>query len=483
MPDRLPRRAGATAPDAIIVGAGPNGLAAAIRLAESGLRVVVFEANEAPGGAVRSLPLTRPGFVHDVGAAVFPLGVGSPFFSSLPLERYGLRWRWPEVPLAHPLDGGRAAVLDRSLEATAAGLGRDGAAYRRLVGPLARRWDALGGEILRPLLHVPRDPLVLAGFGLRALVPAQALARVAFREAPARALWAGLAGHSGLPLAAPGSSAVALVLAALAHRVGWPVPEGGAQALTDALVAHLRALGGEVVTGVRVEHLGELPEARAVLLDVSPEAFLRLAAGRLPGGYRRALRRFRRGPGTFKVDWALDAPILWANAACGRAGTVHLGGTLAEIAAAERAVARGRVPERPFVLVAQPTLADPTRAPAGRHVAWAYCHVPNGSTADQTRAIEAQVERFAPGFRDRILARHTASPADLEAADANLVGGDLTGGAQTLRQLIARPTVTTPYNTPLAGVFLCSASTPPGGGVHGMCGVHAADAALADVFR
>ena len=466
-------------PEAIVVGAGPNGLAAAIRLAQAGRRVVVYEANTTPGGAVRSV--TSAGVVHDVGAAVLPLGLASPFFSSLPLARHGLRWIQPDLPLAHPLDGGRAALLHRSLAETSGALGRDGAAYRRLVRPLVRHWDALAGEILQPLLHLPRHPLVLAGFGLRALLPARWTAEKAFRDEPARALWAGLAAHSGLPLTAPASSAVALVLAALAHRVGWPVPRGGAQALTDALVGHFRALGGEVVTGVRVRHLDEIRCAGPVLLDVAPETFRALAGDRLPPGYRRALAGFQRGPGAFKVDWVLDGPVPWANADVGRAGTVHLGGTLAEIAAGEAAVTRGETPERPFVLFAQPSRFDPTRAPQGRHVGWAYCHVPTGSAVDMTDAVEAQVERFAPGFRSRIVARHVSGPADLEALDANLVGGDVTGGAQSLWQTVARPVVgPSPYRTPLAGVYLCSASTPPGGGVHGMCGFHAAETALAD---
>lgn len=469
--------------DAVVVGAGPNGLAAAIRLAQADLRVVVFEANEQAGGGVRSLALTRPGFVHDFGAAVFPLGAGSPFFRHLPLERYGLRWIQPDVPLAHPLDGGRAALLLRSLDETAARLGRDGEAYRRLIAPLVRAWPRLEGEVLQPLLHVPRHPVVLAQFGLRALLPPAWLAAWAFEEAPAKALWAGLAAHAVRPFSAPGASAIGLSLAVLAHRVGWPIPRGGAQALTDALVAHLRTLGGDVVTGRRILQLNALPAARLVLLDVAPRDFLRMAGDRLPAGYRRALDAFQPGPGAFKLDWALDGPIPWTNAAVGRAGTVHLGGTLEEIAASAAAVEAGRPPRNPYVLLAQPSLFDTTRAPAGKHTAWAYGHVPNGSAADLTTAIEDQVERFAPGFRARILDRHVLPPADLEAADANLVGGDVAGGANSLWQLAARPLLhPTPYRTPLAGVYLCSASTPPGGGAHGMCGYHAANAALRDHF-
>lgn len=475
---------GSSSYDAVVVGAGPNGLAAAIRLAEAGLHVGVFEANDSVGGAVRSLALTRPGFVHDFGAAVFPLGVASPFFRRLPLDRYGLSWIHPEIPLAHPLDGGRAALLHRSLPETVSALGSDGDAWRRLVGPLVRDWPKLEGEILGPLLHVPRHPFALARFGVRALLPAGRLGNWAFREAPARALWAGIAAHSGLSFSAPGASAFGLTLAALGHHVGWPIPAGGAQSIADALAAHLRALGGDIVTGRRIERLEALPDARAVLLDVVPKTFLKIAGGRLPTRYRRTLQRFRHGAGTFKVDWALDGPIPWGNPDVGRAGTVHLGGALAEIAAGEDAMSAGRVSPSPYVLLSQPSLFDPTRSPTGAHTAWAYCHVPNGSTVSMTEAIEMQVERYAPGFRDRILARHTAGPADLEAADANLVGGDVSGGANHLWQIVARPVLRpTPYRTPLDGVYLCSASTPPGGGVHGMCGVHAAETALKDRFH
>lgn len=469
--------------DAVVVGAGPNGLAAAITLAEAGLRVVVLEANETAGGGVRSMSLTEPGFVHDFGASVFPLGVGSPFFGRLPLERYGLRWIHPEAPLAHPLDGGRAALMLRSLGETARHLGRDGANYRRLFVPLVRMWPKLGGEVLGPVLHVPRHPLALGRFGLRALFPAKALADLLFRDDLARALWAGTAAHAAQPFSAPGSAAIGLVLQTLGHRVGWPVPQGGAQALTDALVAHLGTLGGEVVTGERVESLDDVPAARAVLLDLAPEALLRIAGDRLDDGYRKALRTFRRGPSVFKLDYALDGPIPWASPDCARAATVHLGGTLEEIAEAEAAVAEGRVHPRPYVLLAQPSLFDSTRAPAGKHTAWAYAHLPFGSGADYTDAIEAQIERFAPGFRDRVIARRALSPEALERHDANLVGGEVFGGAQDLAQVVARPRLSLrPYHTGTPGLYLCSASTPPGGGVHGMCGAHAAHAALRDVF-
>lgn len=469
--------------DAVVIGAGPNGLAAAVTLAEAGLRVVVLEANATAGGGVRSLPLTEPGFVHDFGAAVFPLGVGSPFFRRLPLERYGLRWIHPDVPLAHPLDGGRAALMHRSLDETAGRLGRDGANYRRLFAPLVRAWPKLGGEVLGPVLHVPKHLLALGRFGLPALLPAKALAGLLFRDDLARALWAGTAAHAALPFSAPASSAVGLVLQTLGHRVGWPIPRGGAQALTDALVAHLGTLGGEVVTGERVESLDDLPEARAVLLDVAPEALLRIAGERLDAGYRESFRTFRRGPSVFKLDYALDGPIPWASPDCARAATVHLGGMLEEIADAEAAVAEGRVHPRPYVLLAQPSLFDPTRAPEGKHTAWAYAHLPFGSEADYTEAIEAQIERFAPGFRERVIARHALTPAALERHDANLVGGEIFGGAQDLAQVVARPRWSLrPYRAGAPGLYLCSASTPPGGGVHGMCGANAARAALRDAF-
>lgn len=468
--------------DAVVVGSGPNGLAAAVTLAEAGRSVLVLEANEQPGGGVRSAELTRPGFVHDLGSAIHPFGVGSPFFRRRPLDCYGLRWVHPGVPLAHPFDDGTAAVLHRGLDATAAGLGADGRAWRQTFGPLAARWRDLADEVLQPVLHVPRHPVLLARFGVQALWPAAAFARARFRGREAQGLWAGLAAHAMLPLEAPASSAIALVLGMLGHAVGWPMPEGGAQALTDALVAYLHDLGGTVKTGARVDHVDDLPAARAVLLDVTPSQLLRLADGRLPAPYAGKLARFRHGMGVYKVDYALDGPIPWTAAACAEAGTVHLGGTLDEVAASERAVAGGRVPERPFVLLAQHTRFDPTRAPEGRHTCWAYCHVPLGSTVDAGERIDAQIERFAPGFRDRILDRCAMGPADLQRTNANLVGGDVNGGAQDLRQVVARPVLSpTPYRTAARGLYLCSASTPPGGGVHGMCGYHAARTVLRDI--
>jgi phytoene dehydrogenase-like protein len=462
--------------EAHVVGAGPNGLAAAIALAEAGWRVTVHEADDVPGGGVRSAELTLPGFVHDRCSAIHPLAAGSPFFARLPLARHGLAWVHPAAPCAHPLDDGTAAVCERSVGATADGLGADGAAWAALFAPLVRDWSALADDLLGPPLHWPRHPLALARFALAARRSALSLARARFRGAAARALFAGMAAHAVLPLEALPTAAYGLLLAVTAHAVGWPMPRGGAQRITDALVAHLGTLGGVVETGRRIDGLDGLPPDAPVVLDLTPREVLRVAAGRLPASYRRRLAGYRYGPGAFKLDWALDAPIPWRAAACARAGTVHLGGTLEEIAAAERAVAAGEVPERPFVLLAQQTLFDPTRAPAGRHTAWAYCHVPNGSTVDATPHIEAQVERFAPGFGARILGRHVTAPADLERRNANLVGGDFAGGRQDAWQIVARPRLLRPYATPDPRLFVCSAATPPGGGVHGMCGWHAARA-------
>jgi phytoene dehydrogenase-like protein len=464
--------------DAVVVGAGPNGLACAITLARAGRSVLLREANDTVGGAARSAELTLPGFVHDPFSAIHPLGVGSPFFRTLPLEEHGLEWVYSPAPLAHPFDDGTAAVLERSFEATAETIGPDGDAWRDLLGPFVREWEELVPEILRPL-HLPRHPLLLARFGVKAIRSVEGLVRSAFRGERARAIFAGSAAHVGLPLDRAATAAYGMVLNAAGHAVGWPFPRGGAGRITQALASCLHSLGGEIQTGAPVHSLHELPRARAVFLDLTPRQVLRVAGDRLRGRYRRALERFRYGAGVFKVDWALAGPVPWKAAECGRAATVHLGGALDAIVESERGPWRGDPPDHPFVLLAQPSLFDRTRAPEGKHTAWAYCHIPNGARADMTERIEAQVERFAPGFRDLILARHVMGPAELERRDANLVGGDVNGGAGMLGQLFFRPTLRLdPYATPVKGLFLCSASTPPGGAVHGMCGWHAARSAL-----
>ncbi|HWX95942.1 MAG TPA: NAD(P)/FAD-dependent oxidoreductase [Solirubrobacteraceae bacterium] len=465
--------------DAVVVGAGPNGLAAAITVARAGLSVLVREAADAVGGGTRSAELTLPGFLHDVCSAVHPMAVASPFLRSLPLAEHGLELIHPPAPLAHPLDGGRAVVLERSLQAAVESLGQDGDAYRRLIGRTVEDWPLLDATLLGPILRVPRHPLALARFSRRALRPSASLASSAFRGEQARALFAGAAAHSVLPLEQLATASFGIVFLALAHACGWPVARGGSQQIAQALASHLRALGGEIETGSPVRTLEELPPARTILCDVGPRQLLALAGPRLPARYRRALERYRYGPGVFKLDYALDGPVPWNAPECGRAATVHVGGTLEEVAASERAPWQGRHAEHPFVLVAQPSLFDPTRAPKGKHTLWAYCHVPNGSSVDMTDRIERQIERFASGFSDLVLARSVTTSSDFELKDANIVGGDINGGAASLRQLIARPALRlVPYSTPVPDLYLCSASTPPGGGVHGMCGHLAARAAL-----
>lgn len=447
-------------------------------MAQAGRSVLVLEARETIGGGARTEELTLPGFFHDVCSSVYPMALMSPFFRTLPLEKYGLEWVQPALPLAHPMDDGTAAILDRSIEKTAANLGRDGARYSELMTALVESWPNLEPFLLGPP-SLPRHPLLAAKFGLRAMRSASHVARSVFREERARALFAGIAAHSILPLEKMLSAAFGLVLGVAAHRTGWPFACGGAAKITDALASHLRSLGGEIRTSTPVESLDQFSPAQVLLCDVTPRQLVKLADSRLPDGFRRKLQRFRYGPGVCKVDWALDGPIPWKAEACAQAGTVHLGGTLAEIEVSERAPWEGHVSEKPFVLIAQPSLFDSTRAPAGKHVGWAYCHVPNGSKADMSQAIEDQVERFAPGFRGRILKRSVRVASSLESYNPNLVGGDITGGAAELGQFFLRPTWRI-YRTPARNLYLCSASTPPGGGVHGLCGHFAAKAALSD---
>ena len=496
--------------EAFVIGAGPNGFTAAILLAKAGLQTTILEAESAVGGGTRSEELTLPGFVHDLCSAVHPLAVSSPAFAGFPLADHGLEWIQPPIPLAHPFDDGSAAILYRSLQDTSTALGIDGAAYARVLTPLVNRWPEVAREVLQPILHVPRSPLLLARFGWQGLWPASTAARRLFRTPKARALFAGLAAHSVLPLDAPGSAAFGWILAIAGHAAGWPIPRGGSQRIADALASYFTSLGGKIVTGTRVrslddfedrlesakgaehtaERLRNWPAPRSVLRQflkrdalvlcgLTPQQFLEIAGTRLPESFRNKLRRYRYGPGVFKIDWALKQPVPWTAPECAHAGTLHLGGSLDEIELAEKQAATGVISERPFVLFVQPSIFDASRAPGGMHTAWAYCHVPHSSNIDMTSRIEAQVERFAPGFSGAILARHTFTPGEMEQHNANLVGGDISGGLNSLWQLTFRPTASL-YRTPLKNVYLCSASTPPGGGVHGMCGYHAARRALRD---
>lgn len=465
-------------PDAVVVGSGPNGLAAAIAMARAGRSVVVREQADVIGGGTRTEELTLPGFLHDVCSTVHPLGVSSPFFRGLPLGEHGLEWIHPPTCLAHPLDDGSVGLLERSMDETGATLGEDAEAWKKLLGPWVKRWLVLAEDVLGPL-EFPDHPLLLARFGLKGVRPAYGLAKRAFKGDRARALFAGNAAHSMVPLNRSPTGAFGLTLASAGHAVGWPIARGGSRGISAALASYLRSLGGEIVTGAPVENIDEFAGVRTILLDLTPRQVLRVAGHRLPPRYRRALERFRYGAGSFKMDWALSEPIPWRNPECLRAATVHLGGTLDEVAASEHAPLAGEVPEKPFVLLVQPTLFDPSRAPEGRHIAWAYCHVPFGCDVDMTQAIEDQIERFAPGFRDIVLARSVMPPSALEAHNPNLVGGDISAGAMTLRQVFFRPALRpNPYATPVEGLYICSASTPPGGAVHGMCGYYAARAAL-----
>lgn len=468
--------------DAVIVGAGPNGLAAAVTLARAGLRVRVLERNASPGGGLSSAELTLPGYRHDVGSAVHPLGYASPAFREWPLHAFGLDWVQPDAPYAHVLEDGTGVVVERELEAAARTFGADEAAWRALFGPLVRDWPGLLDDVLRPLPRLPRHGLTLARFGVRGVPPATWTAGL-LRTPEARAAWAGLAAHANLPLSTPGTGAAALMLGTLAHAVGWPFPRAGAQSLTDALVGYLRFLGGEIETGVEVRSWKDLPPARAVLVDSSPGVLLDILGDRATPAYRRWLGRYRYGPGLLKLDYALSGPVPWRDPAVGRAGTLHLGGSLEQISQAEAEVARGVAPQRPYVLAAQHTLFDPTRAPAGGHTFWAYAHTPPGTPDSYAQQIEAQIERAAPGFRDLVLARVTTNARQLQALSPVFQGGDVNGGRGDLWGLTARPVPTpTPYRTPVPGVYLCSSATPPGGGIHGMSGSWAARAALRDVF-
>ncbi|GAC1646322.1 MAG: NAD(P)/FAD-dependent oxidoreductase [Herpetosiphon sp.] len=465
--------------DAIVVGAGPNGLAAAITLVRAGRSVLLREAAATVGGGMRTAELTLPGFHHDICSAVQPLGVASPFFRTLPLAAHGLRWITPPIALAHPFDDGTAAALHRSLATTEAALGVDGAAYHQLMAPLVKNWPQLEASLLGPFT-VPRHPFLLAAFGLKALRSAVGLSHATFTGRDAQALIAGLAGHSIQSLDQPATAAFGLVLAILGHRTGWPIPAGGSAELAAALRSYFESLGGVVETSAPVTSLDTLPSSRAILFDVTPRQVLQIAGHHLPATYRRRLERYRYGPGVFKLDLALDGPIPWQAAQCRAAGTIHLGGTLQEIAHSEWQMSHGRHADRPYVLLAQQSLFDPSRAPQGMQTVWAYCHVPNGSTRDMTDPIERQIERFAPGFRDRILARHTMNTHAMERHNPNYIGGDINGGAQDLAQLYTRPVARlVPYTTPNPRIYICSSSTPPGGGVHGMCGYWAASALLA----
>jgi phytoene dehydrogenase-like protein len=468
--------------DAVVVGAGPNGLAAAVVLARAGLAVLLLERDRAIGGGMKTEALTLPGFAHDVCSAVHPLGADSPLFTALPLAEHGLEWIEPPIALAHPLDRDTPALLVRDVAATARSLGADADAYRALVEPIARHWRELAPDVLAGL-HVPAHPLLYARFGIRGLPSAARVVRREFAGPQARALIGGIASHAMQPLTTLGTTAIALVLLATNHKSGWPIARGGSFRIAAALASYFTQLGGRIETGTMIRSFDDLPPARAVLLDLTPRQLLQIAGDRWPARYRRALGRFRYGPGVFKVDWALAAPVPWRDPMCHDAGTLHLAGTFDEIAAGEAAVARGEHPERPVVLLSQPSIFDPTRAPPGAHTLWGYCHVPAGSRFDMLPRIEAQIERFAPGFRDRVLARHVLTAADIEARNPNMVGGDIGEGANTLRQLFFRPTIKlNPYRTPTPGMYICSSSTPPGGGVHGLCGYHAARAALHEVF-
>ena len=468
--------------DAVVIGSGPNGLSAAIALQQSGLSVLILEAKDSIGGGLRSAELTLPGFVHDICSAIHPLAAGSPFFNTLPLEEHGLEYIYPEIAAAHPFDDGTAAALQGSVEKTAASLGIDREAYIRLLKPLVRSWPGMAPDVLAPL-HFPEHPIDMAAFGLNALRSASSLAGK-FKTKAARGLWAGMAAHSLQPLTNLSTSAIGLVLMAAGHLKGWPVPLGGSKEIANALASYFLSLGGKIETGINVRYMSDIPPSQAVLFDLTPRQILKIAGERFSSIYKWQLQRYRYGMGVFKIDWALDGPVPFTASECRKAGTVHLGNTFEEIEKGEELTSKGRHPEKPFVLLAQQSLFDPSRAPEGKHTAWAYCHVPNGSEVDMTDAIEKQVERFAPGFRDLILAKHTMNTREMEAYNPNYIGGDINGGVIDIGQLFTRPALrSSPYRTSARGIYICSSSTPPGGGVHGMCGYHAAKQVLKDIFN
>jgi phytoene dehydrogenase-like protein len=469
--------------DAVVVGSGPNGLSAAIVLQKAGLKILLIEAASTIGGNMRSAELTLPGFTHDICSAIHPMAAGSPFFSTLPLQEFGSEYIFPTYAVAHPFDDGTATLLETSIGNTASALGIDETAYTKLFTRLVNDWPLIAPDILGPL-RIPRHPLAMANFGTKALLPAETLARKYFQEGKAQGLFGGMAAHGMLPFSKIASAAAGLVLMIQGHRKGWPMIKGGSQQLANALAAYFISLGGQIQTGFRVEKLTNLPSARAVVLDISPKQALRIAGYKLSSYYRNQLRKYRYGMGVYKIDWALDAPIPFSAESCRQAGTIHLGNTFSEITTSEQLTADGKHPEKPFVLLAQQSIFDPTRAPLGKHTAWAYCHVPHGSLLDMQAVIEKQVERFAPGFRERILAAHTMDAKEMEVYNPNNVGGSINGGVQDIRQLFTRPALRfSPYRTSAKGIYLCSASTPPGGGVHGMCGYQAAKRVLRDIFK
>ncbi|MDZ7714979.1 MAG: NAD(P)/FAD-dependent oxidoreductase [Balneolaceae bacterium] len=469
--------------DAVIIGAGPNGLAAAITLAQRGLEVKVYEAKDTIGGGTRTQELTLPGFKHDVCSAIHPMAVASPFFQSLPLEEHGLQWIHPEYPLAHPLDNGEVVVLYESLEKMVDSLGADGMKYHRLMEPIVQNWNSLSKQILGPISLLPSSPIIMARFGLQAFKSAERLALNKFDNKETQALFAGLAAHSILPLSKPTTAAIGLVLGAVAHHIGWPFPKGGSHSITKAMASYFKSLGGEIETNRLITSIDELPKAKAIFFNTTPAQVLDIAGDSVPYSYAHKLNGFRYGSGAFKLDLALEEPVPWINPSCHKAATIHLGGTFEEIAQSEKAVANGKHPGKPYVLVAQQSLFDETRAPKGKHTIWAYCHVPHGSTKDMRKPILNQIERFAPGFKDLIIGQHSMNTQDLQNYNANYIGGDINGGAQDLSQLFSRPVnMFNPYHIPQTNMYISSSSTPPGGGVHGMCGYHAAQSAIKDLF-